>query len=483
MFFSCLLFFVGSKHYIKKIPDHSPIKTMTRVLVATIKKRRSKLLDRSCNIRQVEEVKCVIKLIPIWVACIIYFIVQVQMGTSSIVQALQSDRRVSQNSNFHIPAATYSVFSLLALLIWIPIYDQIIIPKARKTTKTEDGISMLQRLGVGFFLAIITMIISGLVENKRRVIAISQPTLGFAMSGGKISAMSCYWLVPQFAIAGISEGFSIIGQLEFYKKQLPENMRNFGLALLYCGFGLSTLLSTFVESIIHMITNNSKSGSWVAEDLNKGRLEYLYYLIAVLQLLNFVYFLVVAKRYKYIVVESKLLEVKTDAVNLSDHHTNALLPTQETTNLPTTMGSVEVETSRNEAERDEACLAKLSQQGEGSRQYYLQHIDDLQLHVLQQSDNLKCLQAQRDELRSKVRMLSEELQLLQEPGSYVGEVVKVIGKSKVLVNVHPEGKYVVDIDKSIDMTKITPSTRVALRNDSYVLHRILPSKVDPWSTS
>lgn len=49
----------------------------------------------------------------------------------------------------------------------------------------------------------------------------------------------------------------------------------------------------------------------------------------------------------------------------------------------------------------------------------------------------------------------------------------------VFFQVHPEGKYVVDIDKNIDITKITPSTRVALRNDSYVLHLILPSKVDP----
>lgn len=49
----------------------------------------------------------------------------------------------------------------------------------------------------------------------------------------------------------------------------------------------------------------------------------------------------------------------------------------------------------------------------------------------------------------------------------------------LMLQVHPEGKYVVDIDKSIDITKITPSTRVALRNDSYVLHLILPSKVDP----
>lgn len=54
-----------------------------------------------------------------------------------------------------------------------------------------------------------------------------------------------------------------------------------------------------------------------------------------------------------------------------------------------------------------------------------------------------------------------------------------MGKTKVLVKVHPEGKYVVDIDKTIDITKLTPGCRVALRNDSYVLHKILPNKIDP----
>ncbi|PHU29912.1 26S protease regulatory subunit 8 [Capsicum chinense] len=143
------------------------------------------------------------------------------------------------------------------------------------------------------------------------------------------------------------------------------------------------------------------------------------------------------------------------------------------------MASVDVGRSRMEAEREEICSAKATKQGEGLRQYYMQHIHDLQLQVRHKTHNLNRLEAQRNELNSKVRMLKEELQLLQEPGSYVGEVVKVMGKSKVLVKVHPEGKYVVDIDKTIDITKITPSTRVALRNDSYVLHLILPSKVDP----
>ncbi|CAI0436146.1 unnamed protein product [Linum tenue] len=130
---------------------------------------------------------------------------------------------------------------------------------------------------------------------------------------------------------------------------------------------------------------------------------------------------------------------------------------------------------------DQICSAAkgATRQGEGLKQYYQQHIHELQLQVRQKGHNLNRLEAQRNELNSRVRMLREELQLLQEPGSYVGEVVKVMGKNKVLVKVHPEGKYVVDIDKSIDITKITPSTRVALRNDSYVLHLVLPSKVDP----
>ncbi|CAN6863698.1 unnamed protein product [Brassica oleracea var. botrytis] len=146
------------------------------------------------------------------------------------------------------------------------------------------------------------------------------------------------------------------------------------------------------------------------------------------------------------------------------------------------MAAVGVEARRPETAMEETCNAKgaVAKQGEGLKQYYLQHIHELQRQLRQKTNNLNRLEAQRNELNSRaVRMLREELQLLQEPGSYVGEVVKVMGKNKVLVKVHPEGKYVVDIDKSIDINKITPSTRVALRNDSYVLHLVLPSKVDP----
>lgn len=121
----------------------------------------------------------------------------------------------------------------------------------------------------------------------------------------------------------------------------------------------------------------------------------------------------------------------------------------------------------------------MGRQEEGIKAYYLQKIEDCEVKIREKTENLRRLEAQRNELNSKVRLLREELQLLQEPGSYVGEVVKVMGKEKVLVKVHPEGKYVVDIDKTIDVTKLQPNVRIALRNDSYMLHKILPNKVDP----
>ncbi|KAK9464806.1 P-loop containing nucleoside triphosphate hydrolase protein [Lipomyces arxii] len=115
----------------------------------------------------------------------------------------------------------------------------------------------------------------------------------------------------------------------------------------------------------------------------------------------------------------------------------------------------------------------------GIKPYYTQKIEETELQINEKTQNLRRLEAQRNALNAKVRLLREELQLLQEPGSYVGEVVKVMGKTKVLVKVQPEGKYVVDLSPDIDIKKITPSLRVCLRSDSYQLHQILPNKVDP----
>lgn len=73
--------------------------------------------------------------------------------------------------------------------------------------------------------------------------------------------------------------------------------------------------------------------------------------------------------------------------------------------------------------------------------YYRNKIEAMRLDVIEGRALLRRLEAQRNDYNSRVRLLREELGLLQQPGSYVGEVVKVMSTKKVLVKVHPEGKY------------------------------------------
>jgi 26S proteasome regulatory subunit T6 len=87
---------------------------------------------------------------------------------------------------------------------------------------------------------------------------------------------------------------------------------------------------------------------------------------------------------------------------------------------------------------------------DGIKSYYQAKIEECELILNEKTQDLRRLEAQRNALNAKgivnlgislflplllVRLLKEELQLLQEPGSYVGEVVKVMGKKKVLVKV------------------------------------------------
>lgn len=124
-------------------------------------------------------------------------------------------------------------------------------------------------------------------------------------------------------------------------------------------------------------------------------------------------------------------------------------------------------------------MAAPALKGPGLSKYFRTKIDRLQIEKRDCEETVRRLEAQRNELNAKVRQLREELMLLLEPGSHVGQVVKLMGKNQVLVKQSTEGKFIVGISKEIEMKKLKAGVRVALRHDSMELHAILPSKVDP----
>ena len=126
-----------------------------------------------------------------------------------------------------------------------------------------------------------------------------------------------------------------------------------------------------------------------------------------------------------------------------------------------------------------ATTVPLNTHESGIKPYFEQKIQETELKIRAKTENLRRLEAQRNSLNDKVRFIKDELRLLQEPGSYVGEVVKVVSDKKVLVKIQPEGKYIVDIAKDIDVKDLKTSQRVCLKSDSYTLHKVLENKVDP----
>ncbi|KAG6403992.1 hypothetical protein SASPL_136226 [Salvia splendens] len=350
MFLSCFLYFVASNMYVKVLPEGSPITSLVQVAVAAAKKRRlaspeqpwislfrytptkslnSKLpytdqfrfLDKAaiiceedkinpegtpanpwrlCSMQQVEEAKCILRVIPVSLTAVLYHIGAQQQYL--VFQALQSDRRLGSTS-FHIPAGSYVIFAMLTITLWVPLSDCLL-------RRLNGRVTVLHRIGAGLFLTIVESVVAALVEERRRTAALR--------SGGGVSPMSAMWLVPQLALGGLAEALNAIGQLEFYYKQFPENMRSVAGAFFFLGSAASNYAYSFLISTVHRMTAKDSGGNWLPEDLNQGRLDYFYYLVAVLCSFNFCYFLVCANWYRYKTTD--VHDVTLVSPNKLDHH-------------------------------------------------------------------------------------------------------------------------------------------------------------------
>ena len=246
---------------------------------------------RLCSIQQVEEVKCLLKIIPVWASGIICFTAISQQVTFTVSQALKMDRHLGPK--FQIPAGSLMVISMLTVGIWVPFYDRILVPALQKITKHEGGITLLQRMGIGIVFSILSMVVSGFVERERRASAILQ-----AGPDG-IAPMSVMWLAPQLILMGFAEAFNIIGQIEFYNKEFPENMRSIANSLFFCTIAGASYLSSLVVVIVHDVTGKDGRSAWLTKNINQGKVDYYYYLLAGMGVLNLIYFLFCARRYRY----------------------------------------------------------------------------------------------------------------------------------------------------------------------------------------
>lgn len=252
---------------------------------------------RLCSVTQVEQVKILISVIPIFACTIIFNTILAQLQTFSVQQGSAMNKHLTKN--FQIPPASLQSIPYIMLIFFVPLYETAFVPIARKFTGRDSGISPLQRVGIGLFIATFSMVSAALVENKRRTSA----------SNSNNETLSIFWIAPQFLIFGLSEMFTAVGLIEFFYKQSLEGMQSFLTAMTYCSYSFGFYLSSLLVSLVNKITSSNSSsssgsgsgtGGWLSEnDLNKDRLDLFYWLLAGLSLINFFNYLFWSSWYSY----------------------------------------------------------------------------------------------------------------------------------------------------------------------------------------
>ncbi|KAJ6816737.1 protein NRT1/ PTR FAMILY 2.13-like [Iris pallida] len=255
---------------------------------------------RLCTVMQVEEAKCLLRIVPIWASGIVCLLALVQQFTFSVLQSMRMDRHIGPH--FQVPAALVGIVSMIALVLFVPVYDRLLVPLARRITGTDSGITLLQRQGAGLAIAVLAMAVAGRVEKMRRDSC-------WAHGGADgVSPLSAMWLAPQLVLMGVAESFNAVGQIEFYNRQFPEHMQTLAGSLFYCTIAAASYVSSFIVAVIQ------KNTSWLNNNINLGRVENFYYIIGGMGVVNFLYFLLCAHFYHYKgVPEEQKLESEEDA--------------------------------------------------------------------------------------------------------------------------------------------------------------------------
>ncbi|KAM7521741.1 hypothetical protein LguiA_011643 [Lonicera macranthoides] len=336
LFVAVLMFVVATPYYRHKPPSGSPLTKMAKVLVAAVRKwmvvvpndpkelhelsmdeyskpgkyridytpslrflnKAAVKTDSSspwmlCPVTQVEETKQMLKMVPVLVATFLPSTMLAQTHTLFIKQGATLVR--SMGPHFQIPPACLTAFVTIFMLISIVVYDRIFVPAIRRYTKNQRGITLLQRMAIGLLLHVIIMVIASFTERARLSIARDHSRLGKS----DIVPLSIFVLLPQFALMGVADSFLEVAKIEFFYDQAPEGMKSLGTAYFTTSLGVGYFLSSFLLSTVADLTKKNGHKGWILDNLNVSHLDYYYAFYAVLSLLNFFFFLVVAKFFVY----------------------------------------------------------------------------------------------------------------------------------------------------------------------------------------
>ena len=339
------------------------------------RKNDKDILDKACvryggshKRSQVEGAKMVASITPFLVVLIPFWGIYAQMSTAFQNQACQMNLDMGGSS---VPISALGVFDSLAIVALVPVFDGYIYPMLKREGYPA---SMLHKMGAGFVVAMIAMLMAALVEYFRgqtapaagdwydesaranitpcqsiddynpnvyqewyagiddatqplycsetcdqTVIVDGQELLSLDCIScediPQMSDMSIFWQIPQFVAVGISEILASVTALQFFYTQAPLPMRSVCQALNL----LTNALGSWLMIPLLLLVNSDRSNEWVPPNLDEGHLVWYFLLLAGLMGLSLLYFYFISYDYVY------KTEAEVDIQDSDDEEGDALL--------------------------------------------------------------------------------------------------------------------------------------------------------------
>ena len=241
---------------------------------------------RLCSVQQVEDLKSLMRIFPILSSGIFLSTPIGVLMSLTVLQALTMDRHLGPH--FKIPAGTRIVFILTSTAISLTLIDRILYPIWQKLSHRSP--MPLQRIALGHVFNALGMVVAALVESKRLKITQTHHLIDDSKSN---IPMSVLWLVPQLAVVGIGEAFHYPGQVTLYYQEFPTSLRSTSTAMYSMIMGIAYYMSNAVIALTQRTTG------WLPDNINNGRLDKVYWVLLVVGVINFGYYLICAKFYRY----------------------------------------------------------------------------------------------------------------------------------------------------------------------------------------
>lgn len=374
-----VVFVSGRSGYVLKPPNGSVLSIFFSILVEALWTRRSvtvqdirqstsrnsgyerkstkDVLDKACvryggshKRSQVEGAKMVASITPFLLVLIPYWGIYANMSTAFQNQACQMNLDMGGST---VPISALGVFDSLAIVGLVPVFDGYIYPMLKREGYPA---SMLHKMGAGFVVSMIAMLLAALVEYFRRQTApapgdwydasarnnitpcqsiddydpnvyqewyagindAAQPLYCSQVSGcydmvdldgvptlslncitcediPQMSSMSIFWQIPQFVAVGISEILASVTALQFFYTQAPLPMRSVCQALNL----LTNALGSWLMIPLLLLVNIDRNNQWVPPNLDEGHLVWYFLLLAGLMGLSLLYFYYISCDYIY----------------------------------------------------------------------------------------------------------------------------------------------------------------------------------------